>query len=269
MFRINVLRLGFVVLAAVLLSGIVFASDVKENKKNDAGIDDTKLGNTLSGEYKLTDEKGNTVKLADVVDKTTILMFVYYQCPGLCSPLMTEVASAISRVDMFPGKDYKIVSVSIDPAEDYKIAADKQKQFTQAANIEFPEGSWRFMTADSVTIAKLTDEAGFYYTVIGEKQISHPGLLIFLSPERKITRYLLGTRILPFDLKMALIEASEGKIGPTIAKVLKFCFSYDPQGKTYMLNVTRISGVIIIALSIVLVVVLVTKKNKKNLNEGV
>lgn len=269
MFRINVLRFGFVVLAAVLLSGIVFASDVKENKKNDAGIDDSKLGNILNGEYKLTDERGNTVKLADVVDKTTILMFVYYQCPGLCSPLMTEVASAISRVDMIPGKDYRIVSVSIDPAEDYKIAADKQQQFTKAANIEFPDGSWRFMTADSATIAKLTDEAGFYYTVIGEKQISHPGLLIFLSPERKITRYLLGTRILPFDLKMALIEASEGKIGPTIAKVLKFCFSYDPQGKTYMLNVTRISGVIIIALSIVLVVVLVTKKNKKNLSEGV
>ena len=93
---------------------------------------------------------------------------------------------------------------------------------------------------------------GYKVKKAGEEYI-HPGAIMVLSPEGKITRYLHGTYFLPFDLKMAVIEASEGKSGPTINKVLKYCFSYDPEGQKYVINITKISGSLIIFLSRLLV----------------
>ena len=125
------------------------------------------------------------------------------------------------------------------------------------------DGDWRFLTADSVNIARITDAVGFRYMKDGDNYI-HSAVLTIVSPKGKITRYIYGTDFLPFDLKLALMEASEGKIGTTIAKVVSLCFSYDPHGKKYVLDVTRVAGgSILFLLAVFGVVLAVTRKKRK------
>ena len=104
---------------------------------------------------------------------------------------------------------------------------------------------WIFLTGDSSNIARITDATGFGFKRTGNDFI-HTAALIAVSPEGRITRYLNGTEFLPFEFKMSLVEASKGQIGPSINKVLQYCFTFDPQGKQYVLNITRVSGILII-----------------------
>ncbi len=131
---------------------------------------------------------------------------------------------------------------------------------------KIPEASWRFLTGDSLSIAKITDAVGFRYQPQGEDYM-HGAVLTVLSPEGKIARYLYGTDFLPMDIKLAVTEAAEGKSTPGINKLLKLCYSYDPSGRTYVLNVTRIvgGGMILLLAGFVLILTLKKKKNKHNI----
>jgi protein SCO1/2 len=128
---------------------------------------------------------------------------------------------------------------------------------------KIPEANWNFLTGDSASIAKLTDAVGFRYRKEGNEYV-HAAVITVLTPDGKIARYLYGTTFLPLDVKLALTEASEGKSGPTINKLLKLCFSYDPQGRAYVLNITRIAGGVSILAVIGFVLVLTLKKKKNN-----
>ena len=124
----------------------------------------------------------------------------------------------------------------------------------------------KFFVSDSANIAKLTNSVGFKYKRTGNDYI-HTGTLIFLSDKGKITRYLNGTRFLPFEFKMAVIETSKGQSGPTINKVLQYCYSYDPSGQGYVLNITRVAGIVIMFILLVIFASLsaksIIKKHKK------
>jgi protein SCO1/2 len=231
------------------------------------GIDE-KLGEQFPLESLFYDEDGNLIQLKEIINKPTLLMFVYYECPGICNPLMSEVASLVNKVDMIPGVDYQIISISFDELEKPEVALRKKNGFLNAIKKKIDPLAWRFLTGDSIYIKKATDGAGFYFKREG-KDFLHAGALIFLAPDGKITRYLPGTTFLPFDIKMAIIEASEGKVTPTIAKVLKFCFSYDAQGKKYALNVTRIAATITIVFALVYVIFISIKpRHKEKINKG-
>ncbi|NUN09802.1 MAG: SCO family protein [Ignavibacteriaceae bacterium] len=242
----------------IILAGTFLKADVNEIK---VGIDE-KLGRTLPLQSVLVTENGEYVKLGTILNKPTILLFVYYECPGLCTPLMSEVAAKINELDMIPGKDYQVVSVSIDHEEDYKLAAKKKVNYMNLVKKPMTDSSWYFLTGDSVTVNSLADAAGFKF-IKEEDEFIHAGTLIMVSPKGVITRYLLGTSFLPFDVKMGLLEASEGRITPTVAKMLKFCFSYDRESKTYVLNVTRIAGTGIIFLAVVFVIIISVKSKKR------
>lgn len=248
-----------IILLILLLSFNLFSSDQK--KPIEIGIDE-KLDTFIPLNLEFTNENGNKVLLANIIDKPTILMFVYYECPGICSPLMSEVASLVEKLDLKPGIDYQILSVSIDSEETYELAKEKKENYLKIIKKEFPYDAWKFLTGDHESIMKLTEAAGFYFKEENGEFI-HAGALIFVSPHGKITRYLLGTKFLPFDLKMAVIEASQEISTPTISKMLKFCFSYDPEGRTYVFNVTKIAGIGIILFVIIFVVVFSIKPKKK------
>lgn len=249
----------------MLMFVFVFVSSeflYSDDQKIEIGIDE-KLGDIVPLDLKFVNEEGKEVSVAEVINgKPTILAFVYYSCPSICSPLLAEIASVVKKLDWQPGSEFNILTLSIDEFEDYKLAAEKKVNFLKILDKEIPAESWAFLTGDSVSIRTFTDAAGFYFKRDGDDFV-HTGTLIFLSPEGKITRYLFGIKHLPFDVKMALIEASEGKIGPTIAKVLRFCFSYDPDGKRYVLNLTRIFGAGILVLALVFVVFLGIKPKKR------
>lgn len=248
----------------LLLSNISFSAE----QGIEVGIDE-RLGEYIALETLFKNEDGEFVQLKELINKPTILMFVYYECPGICNPLMSEVASLINKVDLIPGKDYQILSISFDQYETPEIASRKKNGFLNAIKKKIDKSSWHFLTGDSTNISEVTKSAGFYFKREG-KDFLHAGALIFIASDGKITRYLPGTTFLPFDIKMALIETSEGKVTPTIAKVLKFCFSYDAEGKKYALNVTRIAATITIIIAVIYVFFISIKPRKKEkMNKGI
>ena len=240
-----------------------------DDKKIEVGIDE-QLGKTIPLQEYFVDENGNKVLLKDLFAKPTVLSFVYYNCPGICSPLLMEVADIINKSELVAGVDYNVVSISMNEFETPKDAMEKKQTFFKTLNKKIPPESWKFLTGDSATIKKVADAVGFHFKRNGNDFL-HAGAFIFIDNKGKICRYLFpsyserrGFGILPFDFKMSVIETSEGKISPTIAKVLQFCFSYDPEGQTYVLNFTRIFGAGILIIIGIFVFVYLRVKPKKD-----
>ncbi len=241
---------------------LLYSEDTNSPK---VGVDE-KLGETIPLDLSFLDETGKPVNLRSLVNKPTLLTLVYYRCPGICSPLMNGVSEVIDKMDMEPGKDFNIVTISFNPREDYIMAQGKKENYLNNMKKKIPAESWKFLTGDSLSIAKITDAVGFRYQKQGEDYM-HGAVLTILSQDGKIARYLYGTDFLPMDVKLAVIEASEGKSTPGINKLLKICYSYDPAGRKYVLNVTRIAGggMLILIAGFVLILTLKKKRNKNNI----
>ncbi len=224
------------------------------------------LGKTIPLDLSFTNSDGKKYKLSELIDKPTIIACVYYECPGICSPLLTGLSEVVDKVELNPGEDFQVLTVSFNHRESPELAKKWQKNhFSSLKRKDMSPNDWKFMVGDSVSIRALTDALGFYYKEDG-KDFIHAASLIVLSPKGKITRYLTGTQFLPFDVKMALIEASEGKATPTINKILEYCFSYDPEGNKYVFNFNKIAGTIIFASIGLFFAVLLIKGRKKNKN---
>lgn len=226
----------FIITYLVLITNFINAS----NQELNIGIEE-QLGAILPGDVEFVTSEGDTTTLGKLVDMPVLLALVYYECPGICTPLQSDLSWAVTKMDLKPGEDYKLISLSFDHKETPAVARKWKKNFLESVDDELPEDSWVFLTGDSANIKKITDAAGFYFKP-DDEQFVHAGAVITLSPKRKISRYLIGTTFNPFDIKMALLEAQAGKTNPAITKVLQFCFSYDPEGRGYTLNVTRIAG---------------------------
>jgi protein SCO1/2 len=245
------------------LLALVLSSPLRVNGQTHpkVGIEE-KLGQTIPLDQELYDETGHLVSLKSLVNKPTIFTFVYFRCPGICTPLLNELTKVVDKTDLVLGKDYQIITISFDHRETPDMAAGKKDNYMQLLKKPEDPNGWRFLTGDSLAIQRVTDGAGFYFTRSGNDFI-HAGALIIVSPEGKITRYINGIQYLPFDVKMAVYEASTGKVGPTIAKILTFCFSYNPEGHTYSLNFMRISFVVILGFVGIFVIVFIMRPKKK------
>lgn len=201
------------------------------------------------------------VNLKSLIDKPTVFSFVYYNCPGLCSPLLGGITEVIDKTDLVLGEDYQVITISMNEDDYPTLGRKKKSNYVKSFTSNVDESHWIWLTGDSTNIAKASQNLGFRFLREG-KDFAHAAAIIVASPDGKVTRYLHGTYFLPFDFKMAIVEASKGISGPAINKVLEFCFSYDPQGKKYVFNVTKISGSIILGLALILFLVLSLKKRK-------
>lgn len=257
-------QLSFLALAAVLALLPFSLFSEEENENDQLGIYE-KLDEYISEDLVFTDELYNKINLKQSIDKPTILALVYYECPGICSPLLNGLADAMDQTDIELGKDYQVYTVSFSYTEKPPLARQKKKTYAKLVSHGDTKDSWKFFTGDSTTVYRLLDDVGYKVKKEGDQYI-HPGAIIVLSPEGKVTRYLYGsTYFLPFDIKMAVVEAAKGKSGPTINKVLNYCFSYDPEGQKYVFNVTKISGTFILLLAGgLLASMLVKGKKRKN-----
>lgn len=221
------------------------------------------LDDYISDDIILTDELYNEINIKNSIDKPTIISLVYYECPGICSPLLNGLAEAMDKTTVEIGTDYQVYTISFSHTETPPLARKKKRTYQKLVSHGDTDNGWKFFTGDSVTINKLLDQVGFKVKKEGKEYI-HPGTLIVISPKGKITRYLYGsTYFMPFDLKMAIVEAADEKSGPTINKMLKYCFSYDPSGKKYVLNFTKISGSIILFVALVLLTTLIIRGRKR------
>jgi len=255
------------VLGVIVLAFTFSFADAQENISNfntpQIGIYEH-LDTLISNNIYLINQDSNLVQLTSLIDKPTVFCFIYFNCPGLCSPLLGGVADVIDKSDLVLGKDYQVITISMNSDDQPTLGQKKKANYVKSFTHEIDDKAWIWLTGDSLNIARVTDNLGFKFKRDG-KDFIHAAALMVSSPQGKITRYLHGTYFLPFGLKMAIIEASKGISGPTINKVLEFCFSYDAAGKKYVFNITKISGSIIIGLAILLLLVLIFKKKKNKI----
>ncbi len=251
MRRLMIFALIWVIGAQFL--GLAWAQD----DKIEVGIIE-KLGDYIPTDVFFYDETGDSVALKDLIDKPTILSFVYFRCPTICPRMLAELSLLLEKIDLAPGTDFNLITISFDPTDTPANAADKKMNFMKSIQRPIPEAAWRFLTGDINNIARITEAVGYRFKK-DRQDFIHPSGIIALAPDGKIIRYIMGLSYLPFDVKMAVIEAAEGRVGPTINKVLLYCFSYDPQGRTYAMNVTKITGTIILFLVAVFAIFLVIK----------
>ena len=246
-FNRSVLDLSFSVLVLGVLSwSLLFhvGSSAAQDAEAEPGIVafEEHLGSIIPGDIVLRDEQGNEVLMADFIDKPTILNFVYFECPGICTPLLNEIADILGKSNRHPDKQpFQLLTVSFEPKDTPEMARVKRKNYLELVGRPLPEETWRFFTGDAENIARFTEAAGFRYMRAGV-EYTHPGGILFLSPDRKIVRYFYGLEFLPFDFQMGVVEAARGHVVPTTARLLQFCFSYDPEGRTYAFNLARVVG---------------------------
>lgn len=221
------------------------------------------LDDYIRDDIQLIDKDSTLVNLKSLIDKPTVFAFIYYNCPGLCSPLLGGLAEVIDRTDMKLGEDYQVITISFNPNDYPSLGKKKKANYVKGMTNPIDEEHWIWLTGDSLNIEKITDNLGFKFIKEGKEYV-HAAAIMVVSPKGKITRYLHGTYFLPFDLKMSVVESSKEVSGPTINKVLEFCFSYDPEGKTYVFNITKISGTIILGFALILLAFLVFKRKKSN-----
>lgn len=206
---------------------------------------DEKLGAKIPLDLVLRDETGKPVRLGDMLTVPTVILPVYYSCTNVCFSLQARIASALPNIGSRPGEDYRVISVSFDENETPAIAGRSKKMYLSAMKTAFPEDGWRFLTGDAVAIRKFTDAIGFHVQRQG-RDFLHPVASLVVSPDGTIVRYLYGTTILPKDLALALVEARTGVTGVSIRKLMEYCFTFDPKGKTYVFNLLRVSASVVI-----------------------
>jgi protein SCO1/2 len=227
------------------------------------GVDE-RLGAQLPLNITLTDQNGRRVKLGDFLGAGPVVLTLnYYSCPTLCPLVLKNLGNTVSTIKgLSIGKDYSIVTISIDPDESLERTRAKAKENREMMDrTDLAAERWPFLFGDKKSIDSLTNTVGFRYEKVGDHNFAHPSVFIVLTPGGKVARYLYGIDIRPADLKLALMEAAGGKIGgsPFLNQVLLYCYHYDPVGKKYSLaavNIMNITGISILALMGVLILTL-------------
>ena len=199
-----------------------------------------KLGETLPAGIMLKDEDGGDVELTSLLRQPTVLTLVYFRCPNICGELINELGHTVDELEKLkPGRDYDLITVSFDPREGHEMAKKGKAEFLKRVKTDVPPDAWRFLTGDQENIDKLTEAVGFLYAK-DKEDFKHAGTVIFVSKDGKIVRYLGGLEMLPFHMELAINDARDGNARSFMQKIQQLCYSYDPDGKTYALQVNRI-----------------------------
>jgi len=261
----SAIKVWILLISVFLLHSLTHAHVEKSTDLSAIGIDE-KLGQFVPLDLTFNDEGGNPVTLKQLIHTPIILTPVYLHCPNVCSLLLQNLADVLNKLPAEPDREYKVISVSFDETEKPDLALQKKKIYLKMIQKPFPEGAWRFLTGDKENIRKLTDAMGFHFKREGE-DFEHPVAIIILASDGKITRYMVGASPLPFDLKIALVEASRGRIGPTIAKVVRFCFSYDPKAHKLVFNMLKVTGTVTLLFALSFVTFLIFKGKRQHRKE--
>jgi protein SCO1/2 len=207
----------------------------------DVGIDQ-KLNDEIPLDLTFRDEHGKTVELAQYFgSKPVILVLVYYNCPMLCTQVLNGLDRSLKEIPMDIGKDFNVVTVSIDPTERPVLAEAKQAMYTGMYGRPGAAEGWHFLTGDEPQIKQLAQAVGFRYAYDDEsKQFAHASVIMILTPEGRLARYFYGIQYPERDLRLGIVEASQGKISSAVDQVLLFCYHYDPHTGRYGLLISRV-----------------------------
>jgi protein SCO1/2 len=207
------------------------------------------LGGKLPGDAVFRDTSGKMVRLGSFFDgkRPVAFVFAYHTCPMLCSLVLDAFGRGVKGIAWTVGKEFDVVSISIDPHDTPETATKKRAQVVEKYDRGESTAGWHFLVGDEANIRRVTDAIGFqYHYDERQQQYAHPAAMYLLTPDGKIGRYLYGIEFSPSDIRLGLLEASEGRSISTTEKLLLYCYHYDPQGKKYAIvamNVMRVGGV--------------------------
>ena len=205
------------------------------------------LNEQVPRDLEFRDETGKPVRLGDYLGrKPVILNLVYYKCPMLCGEVMSGLESSLRILKFDVGKEFDVLTVSFDPRETPQDASTSKAEYLTRYKRKGAEQGWHFLTGPSESIEKLTKAVGFQYQ-FNEKTglFGHATAILILTPEGKISRYLYGVEFPPKDIRLGLLDASQGKIGNLTDQLLLYCYHYDPATGKYgaaIMNIMRVAG---------------------------
>jgi protein SCO1/2 len=242
----------FIVFFLLLIASALFGENAIPPILQDVDIEQ-KLNAQIPLDTQFKDENGKPVRLSDLLNgKPAVLTLVYYECPMLCTQVLNGLVSTLRPLSFTPGKEFNIITISFDPTETSNLARSKKLAYLK--EYERPDASkgWHFLTGNAESIERVTKAAGFRYMYDAKiDQYAHGSGILVLTPKGKVARYFYGIEYSTRDLRFALVEASENRIGTLADKVLLYCFHYDPSvGKysAYAINLIRLGGVITVLL---------------------
>jgi len=214
---------------------------VRPELLKEVGVDQ-KLNDEIPLNLAFRDEHGRPVELAQFFgSKPVILTLVYYNCPMLCTQVLNGLDRSLEVLPLEIGKDFNVVTVSIDPTDRPVVAEAKQAMYAGMYRRPGAQYGWHFLTGDEPQIKQLADSVGFRYAYDPDsKQYAHASAIMLLTPSGKISRYFYGVSYPERDLRLGLVEASHGKIGSPVDAVLLFCYHYDPHTGKYGLLISRV-----------------------------
>jgi protein SCO1/2 len=226
----------------LILSSITAAAQAPDSILNQIAFDQ-RIGYAISGTVSFRDESGSPVTLDAYLNhnRPIILTPVYYECPMLCSMLLNGIVKTLRVTPLTPGKDFDIISFSIDPNERPDQAATRKQHYIRDYGKPQAAAGWHFLTGDATSIHALTDAIGFRYAYDNAvNQWAHASGIVILTPEGTISQYFYGLEFDPGDLTRALTQASNHKTGSFVERVLLYCFEYNASTGKYTLSIMRV-----------------------------
>lgn len=215
-----------------------------------AGIEQ-KLGATVPPDAVFKDENGKEVRLGDYFGKRpVILALVYFECPMLCNEVLNGLTGSLKSLSFDTGKDFDVVAISFDARENEKpdLTKNKKESYMKRYGRPGTEQGWHFLTGTQSEIDKVTKAVGFnYYWDAQSNQFAHAGGIMITTPDGKLSRYLYGIDYAPKDVKFAVMESAENKIGNPAEQLMLYCYHYDPATGKYglsILKVIRLGGIV-------------------------
>jgi len=246
----------------------VQTAGVKPDLLHDVGLDQ-RLGDTIPLDLTFRDEHGHSVALREFFgQRPVILTLVYYQCPMLCTEVLNALLRSAKELPLEIGKDFSIVTVSIDPSERPILANVKHELYTGLYGRPGAQQGWHFLTGEAPQIKALAQAVGFRYAYDSATgQFAHPSGMMLLTPEGKLARYFYGIRFPERDLRLGLVEASQGKIGSPVDQLLLYCYHYDPATGKYGLLISRVIklAAALTVLSLALAITILFRREHYNL----
>ena len=241
-----------------LNTGLVPSSQLPANLR-DVKVEQ-KLGSQVPLDLVFRDELGRPVRLGDAIGgKPVLLTLAYFKCPNLCSLVLGGVVDAIEQMPLTLGKDFRIITVSVNPEEGPKLALSKKRSYlARYARIALSDDSpsWRMLTGAEPAIRALAASVGYHYALDrASGEYSHPSVIMVLTPKGKVSQYFFGISFPPDQLAGALARASASRLGTPIEAILLFCFHYDPASGTWtlrILNLMRVLGALTVLLLLTL-----------------
>jgi protein SCO1/2 len=228
------------VLSLFLSSALPGAAQSSDDVRKAAIIQ--QLGSSVTLDLPFRDERGGTITLREAAaGKPIVLALVYYRCPMLCNLILGGVLETLVALGPTAGEDFTVVAASFDPSEGPELAAAKKAHYLRAYGRPSGDAGWRFLSDTSGSAERLCNETGFRISYdAATRQYAHGSAILILTPEGKISRYFMGVSYPARDVRLALAEASRGKIGSVADQLLLLCYSYDPAAGKYTLAVWRI-----------------------------